>query len=129
MTFLKQLGIDIVTAIGKIAPFLPILKMVTPSAAPVIDKIDSELTQFAGIVANVEAISTALSTPNPGAVKLQQAIPAVGQVVAQSALLVGKTIANQALYNQALQEYAQATVDLMNSLQAQPAAAAVAPAA
>lgn len=129
MSFLKQLGQDIVNAIGKIAPFLPILKMVAPSAAPAIDKIDSELTQFAGIVANVEAISTALSTPNPGTVKLQQAIPAVGQVIAQSALMVGKSIANQALYDQALQEYAQATVDLLNSLKAQPAAVTLAPAA
>jgi hypothetical protein len=40
--------------------------------------------------------------------------------------MVGKTIANQALYDQALQEYAQATVDLLNSLQAQPAVIAAA---
>jgi hypothetical protein len=35
--------------------------------------------------------------------------------------MVGKTIANPDLYNKAIQGYAQATADLANSLEAQPA--------
>jgi hypothetical protein len=122
MNFLKALGIDIAKGLAKILPFVSVIDAVVPSAAPVVDKIASELNQFVGVITTVEAVSASLAQPIPGALKLQQAIPQISLAVKESAFMVGKTIADTALYDKAAQEFAQATVDLLNSLAPVPAA-------
>jgi hypothetical protein len=43
-------------------------------------------------------------------------IPLVANVIKTSEMVVGKKIDNEALFTQAVTEYAQATVDLLNSI-------------
>lgn len=123
MTFLKKAGLDFLkvgSVVTGLQPYFDeagqIISAVKPSAAGTVSKIESELVQFNKQIVQVEAISAALSQPLPGPEKLQAAVPLIGQVVAGSALMVGKQIANPDLYNKAMQGFAQASADLANSL-------------
>lgn len=117
MTFLKKLGqilakaVAIAVGIGPVVlPFLGSGKASTAVTTGV-----NDLVQISGIVTTVEAV---LQTPGSGAAKLAAAVPLVKGIIQSSELVVGKKIANEALFEQACTEYTQATVDLLNSLDA-----------
>lgn len=116
MTFLKKLGLALAKGLAYVTAFAPVIEQVVPGSDKPIAVISADLTQMANVVASVEAAGVAISAT--GAQKLQMAIPAVAQVVLQSSVLVGKKIENADLFNKAASEYAQATVDLLNSLKA-----------
>lgn len=121
MTFLKKAGADILkigSVVTGIQPYIneagTIISAVAPASAPTVTKVESDLVQMNNVITNIEAVGQALTLPGPS--KLQAAIPLVGQVISGSAFMVGKSIANQDLYNKAMQEFAQASADLANSL-------------
>lgn len=117
MTFLKKLGqvllnvVGVATGVGPlIVPFLG-----SGKTSQVAGTVVNDLTSIGQLVVQIETAFAAV--PNStGAQKLQALIPLVSNVVKTSELVAGKKIANTALFTQACQEYAQATVDLLNSI-------------
>ena len=117
MTFLKKLGqillkvLSIATGVGPIIqPFLGSGKAGTVATTAV-----NDLTAIGQVVLQIETAFAAV--PNStGAQKLQAAIPLVSNIIKTSELVIGKKIANEALFTQACQEFTQATVDLLNSI-------------
>lgn len=116
MTFLKALGRYIVEGLQILAGIQPILQQNQPSASTVITKVESELTQLASIITTVEAVGTSLGLP--GADKVRAAGPLVAQLILQSELMVGKTVANGPAFAAATQTIAGGIADLLNSLSA-----------
>src|SRR5690242_7794964 len=117
MTFLKKLGTILVNIAGVavgvgpiIAPFLG-----SGKAGQVTGTVVNDLTAVASTIVQIETAFAAVPG-STGAQKLQAAIPLVGNIIKTSELVSGKKIANEALFTKAVQEYAQATVDLLNSL-------------
>lgn len=117
MTFLKKLGQVLLKVIGIAAGIGP---LVTPflgsgKASQVASTTVNDLTLVGQTVVQIETAFAAV--PNStGAQKLQAAVPLVSNIIKTSELVVGKKIANEALFTQACQEYTQATVDLLNSI-------------
>ena len=117
MTFLKKLGqillkvLSIATGVGPIIqPFLGSGKAGTVATTAV-----NDLTAIGQVVLQIETAFAAV--PNStGAQKLQAAIPLVSNIIRTSEMVIGKKIANEALFTQACQEFTQATVDLLNSI-------------
>lgn len=119
LTFLKKLGQILVKVIQVETGIGPIIQPLLGSgkAATTINTVTNDLTSIGQIIVQIETAFAAI--PNStGAQKLQAAIPLVGNIIKTSELVVGKKIANEALFTQAIQEYTQATVDLLNSLDA-----------
>lgn len=119
MTFLKKLGqvllkiVAIGAGIGPIlTPFLGSGKVAADEATAV-----NDLTAIGSTVVQIETAFAAVPG-STGAQKLQAATPLVGNIIKTSELVVGKKIANEALFTKACTEYTQATVDLLNSLDA-----------
>jgi hypothetical protein len=114
MTFLKKFGEAVLKGIAIVSGFAPIATALYPGQAGLIQTVSNDLAQVANIIVQSEALGQALSLN--GLQKLQASVGPVEQVILQSSLLVGHKIANEALFKQACQEYAQATADLLNSL-------------
>jgi hypothetical protein len=117
MTFLKKLGQVLLKIVGIAAGVGPIIEPFLGSgkAATTTTTVVNDLTQIGSVVTTIETAFAAI--PNStGAQKLQAAIPLVGNIIKTSEMVVGKKIANEALFTQAIQEYTQATVDLLNSI-------------
>lgn len=115
--FLKKAGEAIVNVASVVELGYPIFGRFLPKAAAEYAGVGvTDLEQLAAVVTNVEAVSAALPTKLTGEQKFVAALPAVTKAIASSSILAGKKIANQALFQQAAKEYAQATVDLLNSL-------------
>lgn len=114
MSFLKKLG-GVLLKVGQIVVgFGPMLGTAIPQIAGAIQVVSRDISAIVQVITNVEAIGQTLGIAGPD--KLKAAAPLVAQIVLQSEILVGKTIANPVLFQQACTEYAQATVDLLNSL-------------
>lgn len=115
MTFLKKLGQILAEAVALAAGLGPIIKPFLGSgkAGQIATTAINDLTQIGQIVTTVEAV---VQTPGSGAQKLAAAVPLVKSIIQSSELVVGKKIANEALFEQACTEYTQATVDLLNSI-------------
>lgn len=117
MTFLKKLGTILVNVAGVAAGIGPIITpflgsgKVTTTASTVVN----DLTAIGSIIVQIETAFAAVPG-STGAQKIQAAIPLVGNIIKTSELVVGKKIANEALFTTAIQEYTQATVDLLNSI-------------
>lgn len=114
MTFLQKLGSILAKGLQIVLGVAPILQAVYPQASGAIGTAENDLNAIAQIVVEVEAVGQTLSLP--GTQKLTAAAPLVAQVIMQSSLLVGRKIANQALFNQAASEIAGGMADLLNSL-------------
>ena len=114
MTLLKKIGVIALNITGIIAGIGPIASVMYPNKAGEIVKVVDTVNQFAAIIAQVEVFGAALSLP--GTDKFKAAIPAIGQAVAMTDLVIKHKIKDQALYQKAVAGYAQATVDLLNSL-------------
>ena len=117
MTFLKKLGTILVNIAGVavgvgpiIAPFLGSGKVAQVTGTSI-----NDLTSVASVIVQIETAFAAVPG-STGAQKLQAAIPLVGNIIKTSELVSGKKITNETLFTKAVQEYAQATVDLLNSL-------------
>lgn len=115
LTFLKKLGQIIVSVAGistgigpLIVPFLGSGKAGTVASTGI-----NDLTAIGQLVVLIEASYPA---DGAGAQKLQALIPLVANVIKTSELVSGKKIANEALFTKAAAGYAQATVDLLNSI-------------
>ena len=117
MSFLKKLGQVLVNVVGIATGVGPIILPFLGSgkSAQITGTAINDLTAVGQVVVQIETAFAALPG-STGAQKLQAAIPLVGNIIKTSELVVGKKIANEALFTQAVQEYAQATVDLLNSL-------------
>lgn len=117
MTFLKKLGQILVNLAGIaigigpiITPFLGSGKVAAGATIAV-----NDLTAIGSTIVQIETAFAAVPG-STGAQKLQASIPLVGNIIKTSELVSGKKIANEALFTTAIQEYAQATVDLLNSI-------------
>lgn len=119
MTFLKKLGVILVNLAGIAAGIGPIIFPFLGSgkAAAVAGTAVNDLTAIGSVIVQIEAAFAALGNAK-GADKLKAAIPLVGNIIKTSELVIGKKIANEAMFTLAVQEYTQATVDLLNSLHA-----------
>jgi len=119
VTFLKKAGTLLVNAVSVVELGYPILGRLIPKAGQgIAATVVNDLEQFAGVVTTVEQISASLPAGLTGEQKFVAALPGIAQAAAASSVMVGKKIANQALFQKACSEYAQATVDMLNSLDA-----------
>jgi len=117
MTFLKKLGQVLLKVVAIAAGVGPIIQpfMGSGKAAQVTGTAVNDLTSIGSIIVQIETAFAAI--PNStGAQKLAASIPLIANIIKTSELVSGKKIANEALFTQACQEYAQATVDLLNSI-------------
>jgi hypothetical protein len=117
MTFLKKLGEVLLKVVGIAAGVGPIVQPFLGSgkAAATAGTVVNDLTAIGSVVVQIETALAAV--PNStGAQKLQAAIPLVSNIIKTSELVANKKIANEALFTQACQEFTQATVDLLNSI-------------
>lgn len=117
MTFLKKLGQILISLAGVAAGIGPIIIPFLGSgkAAQVAGTAVNDLTAVASTVVQIETAFAAIPGTT-GAQKLAAAIPLVGNIIKTSELVAGKKIKNEALFTQAIQEYTQATVDLLNAI-------------
>jgi hypothetical protein len=116
-SFLKNLGSSLVKVVGIASGVGPIIEPFLGSGKPatVATSVVNDLTSIGQVVLQTETAFAAVAG-STGAQKLQAAIPLVSNIIKTSELVVGKKIANEALFTQACQEYTQATVDLLNSI-------------
>lgn len=116
MTFLKKFG-QILAKIGVIAASVGGIALPffgSGKANQIAGTVVNDLTQIGSVVGQIEVALQGKSGPD----KLQAAIALVGPIIRTSELVVGKKIANEALFTQAVQEITQGVVDLLNSLDA-----------
>lgn len=117
MTFLKRVGQILMKAVEVWAGFSQTVQREFPGVAGVVQVVTKDLTQVAQIVTEVEAIGQIGGLAGPD--KLKAAAPLVAQVIMQSALMDGKTVADPALFAKACEEIAGGMADLLNSLSVQ----------
>lgn len=121
VSFLKQFGLDILKGIQIFEGIAPVAvtaaQAVGAISATQAGKIDT-VVQMASAGLDIESnFTAAFGSANPtGAAKFAALVPRVQQIVLDSQLLTGKQVGNSALFTTAMQEYSQATVDLLNSL-------------
>lgn len=117
VSFLKKAGALLVNTVSVVELGYPVLgKLLPAKVAGVADTIVTDLEHFSGVVTSVEAVAAALPTGLTGEQKFAAALPGITRAVAQSSIVAGKKIADQALFQKACGEYAQATVDMLNAL-------------
>lgn len=121
VSFLKQFGLDVLKGIQIFEGIEPVATQALQAAGvPVttVEKIDS-LDQMVGSALSIEGSFAAAFGPQnkTGVAKLQALIPQIQQIVANAQAASGKKIGDPALFTKSMQEYAQATVDLVNSWQ------------
>lgn len=119
LSFLKQAGTILVNGASVVELGYPILgKLLPKKAEGVADVVVSDLGELSSVVTNIETAANAVPGGLTGAQKFAAALPGVTRAIAQSSVMAGKKIADQALFQKACSEYAQATVDMLNSLDA-----------
>ena len=115
-SFLKKLGLalfNFAKAESPIGEFLsPFFKGSSNKVVQEAGVVLGDITQMSQQAVTIE---TALQGQS-GTAKLTALIPLVGNIVKSSEAIAGKKIANEDLFTKAVQEDAQATVDLLNSL-------------
>lgn len=116
MTFLKKLGQVVVNIAGIVSGIGPIFSASIPKASGAINLVTSEIAQLAGVIATVEAVGQAVSTPLPGTEKLKAATPLVAQIILASSVMAGKKIADPAKFQLGASEVASGIADILNSL-------------
>ena len=115
MTFLKKLGEILLKVVGIAAGVGPLVTPFFGSGKAVTTTVVNDLTQIGQVVVQIETAFAAVPG-STGAQKLQAAIPLVSNIIKTSELVVGKKIANEALFTQACQEMTQGVVDLLNAI-------------
>ncbi len=114
MSFLSKLG-SILLKFTEIATGIaPMAEAALPGQASAIQVVSKDLAEIAQIVVTVETVGQALTVP--GAQKFIAAAPLVAQVVLQSSLLTGRTIADPVLFQKGCSELGGGMADILNSL-------------
>ena len=114
VTFLKKAGTIILEGAQIFTGFAPLITATYPKSAGAVTTISKDLAQVASVITDVEAFGQALSLT--GAQKLQAAAGPVSQVILDSSLLVGKQVANPALFKEGAQAIADGMAKILNSL-------------
>jgi hypothetical protein len=118
ISFLKQFGLDVLKGVQIFEGIEPIasaaVSAISPTVGAKLDSIDS----MAGAALTVESSFAAAFGPNnqTGPAKFAALVPQIQQIVTASQFMIGKQVADPALFTKAMQEYAQATADCLNSL-------------
>ncbi len=118
MKWLSQIG-QIALQLGKIAPIAgPILSALIPGTkdAAIIAKATTTIDQLAGIIVQAEIMGQALNLKGPD--KLKAATPAIAQMILQSSVMTGRTIADPVLFEASCTGIASHVAGLLNSLKA-----------
>ena len=115
MSFLKKIGGAILKGLAYASGIMPIVQQSLqpvltqfPTAANIFEKINSAIQ-------DVEVIGQATQTPGPN--RLALAVPLVSAALLKYTNDLGHKIKDEALFQKAAAEYAQASVDLQNSLE------------
>lgn len=117
VTFLKKAGVLLVNAVSIVELGYPVLGRLIPKAGQgIAATIVNDLEQFSGVVTTIEAVGASIPAGMTGEQKFVAVLPGITQAVAGSSVMAGKKIADTALFQKACKEYAQATVDMLNSL-------------
>lgn len=114
MTFLKKLGTYLAQAVALVTGLYPLVQPFLGSGKAS-QSIGTAVNDFTLLAQQVITIETAMQGKS-GVDKLTAVIPLINNVIMTSQVVTGKKVANQTLFSTAVQEYAQATVDLLNSL-------------
>jgi lysozyme family protein len=125
MTWLKTFGLEVLKVINVVTGIISggTIQAAFPVTTGALTTVGSDLTDIATIITDIETgfagaqASGAVALPaQTGPLKLAAAVPLVSQQVLKSAVMKGQEVKNEALYKTAVTGYAQATVDLLNSL-------------
>jgi hypothetical protein len=119
ISFLSKLGNLIVKGAAVIGGFAPLLEAAAPKESGLIQTVSADLSAMANVVVSIEGAvqsANAQGAALTGAQKLQMAIALIQPIVLQSNVIAGKKIADPSLLTKAVGEYAQATVDLLQSV-------------
>lgn len=117
VTFLKKAGTLLVNGVSIVELGYPVLgKLIPAKEQPLAQTIVTDLEQMSSVVTSVEEMGAAIPNGLTSAQKFAAALPGVTRAVAQSSVMLGKKIADQALFQKACSEYAQATVDMLQSI-------------
>lgn len=114
MKFLTRLGQILLKGVEIVSGFGPIIGTVYPQSAGPITIIQHDLEAIAAVIAQVEAFGQVLGLPGPQ--KLLAAVPMVAQVILKSTILVGRKIADPALFQVGVKKVADGFADILNSL-------------
>lgn len=112
MSFLKRVGGLILKGLAIAKGLLPYVEEAVVTAAPqtigIFEIINSSIQ-------DAEVIGQALGKPGPE--KFQIALPLVGADLLKYTKDLGHKVKDESLFNKAVQEFTQASVDLQNSLE------------
>lgn len=122
MTFLKQLGLDIVKGLAIIAGFAPLISAAVPGSSPVVAVATSDINKLLSIITGVEAVGAAITPNMTGAQKLVAATPQIAQVFLQLESLAGLKQENPTLFTNGAAQVASGLANILNSYKAEPAA-------
>jgi hypothetical protein len=111
VSLLKKIGAVSLNIAGIIAGVGP---LIAPGRFATITGALDVFQEVLGAIATVEQIGAAINLDGPA--KFKAAIPLMGQVIGRSLLVRTHGIKDQALYSKAMEGFAQASVDLLNSL-------------
>jgi len=114
MKFLSKLAQIFAKGLQIVGVFAPIVSQVLPQSAGTVQTVSKDLTEILQATIDAEQVGVALSLKGPD--KLKAAIPAVSDIILQSAALANHKIANPDLYNQGVAKIADGAADIVNSL-------------
>lgn len=114
MNLLTKIGQVAMKGLAILSGYGGLASALVPQASGAIQKVTSELSLFAGVVGDVQAFGEVAQIHGPD--KLKMAAVKIEQVILDSAFMAGHKIADPALFKKAVEGYAQATVDFMQSL-------------
>ena|SRR5665213_666394 len=121
MTFLKQLGLDVVNGLMIFEGFGPLLGASVPGAAPVIATATNDVTKLLSIITGVEAVGASLTPGLTGAQKLTAATPQVAQVFLSLESLAGLEQQDPTLFTTGAEQVASGIANILNSYKPKPA--------
>ena len=116
MTFLFKLGQIVLKGVQALTALEPLIVAYAPKSQAGLDRAESELVKIGGIIVNAEVMGQALGLKGPD--KLKAAAPSVAQIILQSTLLAGHTIAQPDLFAQGAQKVADGMADVLNAMKA-----------
>ena len=118
MKFLSKLGQVIQVGLQIVTGFGPLVTALTPTKKDdaIVAQVADTMSQVAGIVAMVEAVGQAATTPMPGPEKMRVAAPLIAQVIMASSMLAQHKIHNEALFRAGCERVGGGMADILNSL-------------
>jgi hypothetical protein len=117
MNFLKAFGKAVAIGLQVIGNFGPLVKQTIPGTKDdvLLDKATDILTDVSMITQSVEATSAVLASPLSGPDKLKAASAQVEQIIL-SKFVLGKKIADPALFKEGVSNITDGVVKIQNSL-------------